>query len=108
MGSIEEHLSRERARALAEEVSARTARLEISARALSVLILTFKRWLYLPDAAALLAVLGTVAANRMGGDPLWLLLIGPPGGGKTELLQPGLCTQSAFRALARSADAGRG
>src|ERR1019366_5608417 len=30
----------------------------------------------------------TVAANLLPGDPVWLLLIGPPGGGKTELLQP--------------------
>ena len=32
------------------------------------------------------AVLGTYAANRMAGDPLWIMLIGGSGWGKTELL----------------------
>jgi hypothetical protein len=31
-------------------------------------------------------MLGTVAANRLDSDPVWLLLVGPPGGGKSELL----------------------
>jgi hypothetical protein len=53
---------------------------------LEVLVAVFRRWLHLPDPAALLAVLGTVAANRLDGDPVWLLLVGPPGGGKSELL----------------------
>jgi hypothetical protein len=55
---------------------------------LATVVTTFEKWLYLPDPMPLFAVLGTVAANLMPGDPVWLLLIGPPGGGKTELLQP--------------------
>jgi hypothetical protein len=47
---------------------------------------SFERWLYLPDPRALLAVLGAVAANLLEGDPLWLVLVGPSGAGKTELL----------------------
>lgn len=47
---------------------------------------TFRRWLHLPDASALDIVLATVAANRLKGDPVWTLLVGPPGGGKSELL----------------------
>lgn len=47
---------------------------------------TFRKWLHLPDTGALDAVLGSVAANRMAGDPVWLLLVGPPGGGKSEIL----------------------
>jgi DNA-binding MarR family transcriptional regulator len=48
---------------------------------------TFRRWLHLPDPGPLLAVLGAVAANLLDGDPVWLLLVGPPGGGKSEILQ---------------------
>lgn len=48
----------------------------------------FRRWLHLPDAGALLVTLAAVAANGGPGDPVWLLLVGPPGGGKTELLAP--------------------
>jgi len=54
--------------------------------ALAATVAVFQRWLYLPDAGALYAVLGAVAANRLQGDPVWLLLVGPPGGGKSELL----------------------
>jgi hypothetical protein len=46
----------------------------------------FRKWLHLPDTGALDAVLGSVAANRIKGDPVWLLLVGPPGGGKSEIL----------------------
>ena len=54
--------------------------------ALSECIATFQRLLYMPDPAAVLLTLATVAANRAEGDPVWLLLVGPPGGGKTEVL----------------------
>lgn len=47
---------------------------------------TFRRWLHLPDLGPLYALLGAIAANRLEGDPVWMLLVGPPGGGKTELL----------------------
>jgi hypothetical protein len=60
---------------------------------LDEVLVTFRRWLHLPDADALLVVLAAAAANRMPGDPVWVLLVGPPGGGKTELLTP-LCTLS--------------
>jgi energy-coupling factor transporter ATP-binding protein EcfA2 len=47
----------------------------------------FRQRLYLPDPSPLLTVLGTIAANRLDGDPVWLMLVGPPGSGKSELLQ---------------------
>ena len=46
----------------------------------------FRRYLYLPDCGAVEVVLGTIAANRLAGDPVWLLLVGPPASGKTEIL----------------------
>jgi DNA-binding MarR family transcriptional regulator len=46
----------------------------------------FDKWLYLPNMDTVRVTLGTVAANRMQGDPTWVLHIGPSGGGKTEPL----------------------
>ena len=46
----------------------------------------FRRHLHMPDAGALLVTMAAVAANRADGDPLWLMLVGPPGGGKSEVL----------------------
>jgi hypothetical protein len=54
---------------------------------IDAVIATFQRWLHLPDVTPLLAVLATVAANMLPGDPTWLLVVGPPSGGKTEILQ---------------------
>lgn len=45
-----------------------------------------KHWLYMPDTCPLEVVLGAIAANKLPGDPVWLLLIATPGGGKTEIL----------------------
>jgi hypothetical protein len=49
---------------------------------------TFREWLHLPDPGGLYVTLATVAANRAAGDPVWLLMVSPPGGGKTEMLSP--------------------
>jgi len=46
----------------------------------------FRRWLHLPDTGAVEIVLATIAANRLEGDPVWMLLVGPPGGGKSEAI----------------------
>jgi hypothetical protein len=52
------------------------------ARAVAV----FQRWLHLPDPLPLYAVLGTIAANLLEGDPVWLGLVAPPSSAKTEIL----------------------
>src|ERR1700751_3768893 len=64
-----------------------SAQPERTASTLDHTVGVFRRWLHLPDAAALLAVLGAVAANRLDGDPVWLLLVGSPSSGKSEILQ---------------------
>jgi energy-coupling factor transporter ATP-binding protein EcfA2 len=46
----------------------------------------FRNYLHLPDPAVLYALMGAVAANMLEGQPVWLMLIGAPGSGKTELL----------------------
>jgi hypothetical protein len=47
---------------------------------------TFERWLILPSRTPVYAMLGTVAANLLPGDPIWLGLVAPPSSAKTELL----------------------
>ena len=47
---------------------------------------SFSKWLQMDDEEALSVVMATILANRIEGDPLWLLLIAPPGGMKSELL----------------------
>ena len=55
------------------------------ARLLSVLA-TFKQWLHLPDSGALEVTLGTYAANRLKGDPVWVFVVGTSSGGKSEII----------------------
>jgi hypothetical protein len=47
---------------------------------------TFERWLILPERTPLYALLGSVAANLLPGDPVWLGLVAPPSSAKTEIL----------------------
>jgi len=53
---------------------------------LNELIDVYRRYLYLPDSGAIEIALGAVAANRLPGDPVWTMLVGPPSSGKTEIL----------------------
>ena len=53
---------------------------------LSEVLDVWQRTLYLPDPGGLLIALATVVANRMNGDPVWTMLIGPPSSG-TEIVE---------------------
>lgn len=46
----------------------------------------YRRWLHLPDTTILDVMFGTIIANRMGWDPLWMFIVAPPGATKTEPL----------------------
>jgi hypothetical protein len=46
----------------------------------------FCKQLWMPDSGMVEIVLGTVAANRLPGDPVWTWLVGPPSSGKSETL----------------------
>lgn len=45
-----------------------------------------QNYLHLPDRRLVHCVYGAMAANMMQGSPCWLMLVGPPSDGKTELL----------------------
>jgi hypothetical protein len=46
----------------------------------------FREWLLLDNDIPVLAMLGTVAANMLPGDPVWLGFVAPPSSAKTEML----------------------
>lgn len=53
---------------------------------LDATVKVFRRWLHLTDTAPLLATAAALVANLAEGDPVWLMLVGAPSTGKTELL----------------------
>jgi len=55
-------------------------------RTLADVIETFQRWMHLPDPGSVEVALAAHAANQMDGDPVWLLQVAPPSGGKTAVL----------------------
>jgi len=54
--------------------------------ALDTLTARFRQYLHLPDRGPLVVVLAVAIANLMAGDPTWLLVIGGPSSGKSEML----------------------
>lgn len=71
--------------AIIEEHTARLNDVAIQG-ALDSVVSVFRKWLWLPDAMPLLAVLGTIAANYLPGDPVWVGVVAPPSSAKTEIL----------------------
>jgi hypothetical protein len=53
---------------------------------LEEVLAAFDELLLLPDHGAVLVALAGVVANYATGDPVWPLLVGPPGSGKTEIV----------------------
>ena len=47
----------------------------------------YQEWLDVADLSAFEFVLGTIAANQYDADPLWGMIVGGPGSGKSELLR---------------------
>jgi hypothetical protein len=54
--------------------------------AINRLVREFQRYLFLPDPQPLYALFGCLIANYGEGSPLWLMLVGPPSCGKSELI----------------------
>lgn len=51
-----------------------------------VVLERYRKWLYLPDPEILHVIFGTMFANRIDGDPIWMFLVGAPGASKSEFL----------------------
>lgn len=66
-------------------VNSSTSRPDPGPVSLDDALTTFRGWLHLPDTDPLLAVAAAAVANRTGdASPVWVLVLGPPSGGKTE------------------------
>lgn len=59
---------------------------EGSSTHLSAFTTRLKDYLFLPDLRIVHAVYGAMAGNMIAGSPSWLMVVGPPSDGKTELL----------------------
>lgn len=53
---------------------------------LNDVLTTFKKWLYLDSTDPILIMLATVVSQSIDGPPIWMFLVSPPGGAKTETL----------------------
>lgn len=53
---------------------------------LNELVGHFREWLHLPDPYPVRVVMAAWAANRLPGRSVWLMVVGPPSSGKTEIL----------------------
>ena len=52
-------------------------------------IRVFRRQLHFPDPGPIELYLASIAANRLAGDPVWVLFVGGPSTGKTEIILSG-------------------
>lgn len=53
---------------------------------LSSIHAAFEKWLSLPNTDVIDVVAGAILANRIPGVPIWLVLVGPSGSGKSEMV----------------------
>jgi hypothetical protein len=59
---------------------------EVEPKTLKEVKHTFHNWLELENSDGIEVMLATVVSHHLEGDPLWMFLVAPPGGAKTELL----------------------
>src|SRR5262249_42479656 len=65
---------------------------------LATLVEYVQDYMHLPDPGPFVLVLGAVAANRLDGNPVWLMLVASASSGKTELLDTILDVPKVHRA----------
>jgi hypothetical protein len=47
---------------------------------------SYRKWLHIPNSEPLDVLYGSAFANRLNTDPVWMFIVAPPGGMKTELV----------------------
>jgi hypothetical protein len=70
-------------------------------RQLAKVVHAFEHTLHLPDPGIVYLTLATAVASRLPGDPVWLVIVGPPSSGKTVVADtllglPWVCAVSTF------------
>ena len=48
---------------------------------------TIRKYLYVKDEGPILITIAVALSNKLAGDPVWLMLIAPPGGTKSEIIR---------------------
>lgn len=61
--------------------------MEGNRRLLDELVERFRFWLHIEDPYVIYTIAAVKASNKMSGDPVWLMLIGPSSDGKSEILR---------------------
>ena len=61
--------------------------MEANRRILDELVERFQYWLHIEDPYVIYTIAAVKASNKMSGDPVWLMLIGPSSDGKSEILR---------------------
>lgn len=59
-------------------------------------VTTFRKWLYLETTVGIEITLAVVASQAIEGPPVWMFLVAPPGGGKTEILSSLIGLESIY------------
>lgn len=59
---------------------------ELAPISVDELVGVYRKWLHMASIDSLKIMYGCILANKLDGDPIWLFLVAPPGGSKSELL----------------------
>ena len=71
--------------------------------ALKDVFTVYKKWLFLANTDAIEVMLAVMMSNFIEGDPLWMFIVSPPGGSKTEMLMSLSRCENAFMISSLSA-----
>lgn len=85
--ALAESFRRKRPETDETSAEATTSGASITPYTLSEMETVFRKWLLIRDRLLLPVFAGAVLSHRLKSDPVWLLIVAPPGGTKTEPLR---------------------